>query len=58
LGAHIPFDEDTLDALYPTHGSYVEQVSAVVQDNLAAGYITKRDARETRTEAAQSDFGK
>jgi len=58
LGPHIPFDEDTLDALYPTHGSYVEQVSAVVQDNLAAGYITKRDARETRTEAAQSDFGK
>ena len=58
LGPHVPFVEEMLDELYPTHGSYVKQVSAVVQDNLAAGYITKRDGRETLTEAARSDFGK
>jgi hypothetical protein len=58
LAPHIPFDEETLDELYPTHGSYIEQVGAVVQDNLEAGYITRRDARETLTEAARSDFGK
>jgi hypothetical protein len=57
FGTHVPFDEETLDELYPNHGSYVSQVVEVVADNLADGYITSHDAKTTRVEAALSGIG-
>jgi len=57
FGTHVPFDPETLDELYPNHGSYVSQVVHVVEDNLADGYIVQRDAQTTRVEAAQSGIG-
>lgn len=58
FGTHVPFDQGTLDELYRNHGSYVRAVRQVVKDNLADGYITKRDAQTTTTDAAQSEIGK
>jgi hypothetical protein len=58
FGNHVPFDQATLDALYPDHGSYVEPVTDVVNDNLAGGYITNQDAQTTRVDAAHSEIGK
>jgi hypothetical protein len=58
FGSHAPFDEATLDMLYPNHGKYVSQVVRVVNQNLADGYIVGFDARETKKEAARSDIGK
>lgn len=57
-GSHIPFDEETLDSLYPNHGKYVSQVVRVVNENLADGFIVNFDARATKREAAQSKIGK
>ena len=57
FGTHVPFDQGTLDELYPNHGSYVQPVTRVVHDNLADGYITRRDAQTTIVEAAQSGIG-
>jgi hypothetical protein len=55
-GWHRPFDQATLDALYPSHRTYVEQVARVTQRNLRAGYILRPDARTTILEAQQSDI--
>jgi hypothetical protein len=58
FGTHVPFDQGTLEELYPNHGSYVDPVQLVVEENLADGYITQRDAQTTITDAAQSEIGK
>jgi hypothetical protein len=58
FGTNIPFDQETLDELYPNHGSYVDPVQSVVEGNLADGYIPQRDAQTTITDAAQSEIGK
>jgi len=58
FGTHVPFDQATLDGLYPEHGSYVAPVAQVVQGNVADGYITLEDAQTTLAEAAQSEVGK
>jgi hypothetical protein len=58
FGSHQPFDEDTLDFLYPNHGMYVSQVVRVVNENLADGYIVNFDAIATKKKAAQSAIGK
>lgn len=57
-GSHIPFDDETLDYLYPNHGKYVSQVVRVVNENLADGFIVKFDAKATKKKAAKSDIGK
>jgi hypothetical protein len=54
----VPFDEDTLDSLYPNHGKYVSQVVQVVNENLADGYIVNFDAKATKKKAARLDIGK
>ena len=58
FGSHVPFDPETLDELYPHHGSYVDPVQLVVEQNLADGYITQRDAQTTIRDAARSDVGR
>jgi hypothetical protein len=57
FGSHVPFGEETLDELYPNHGSYVDEVQEVVEGNLADGYITQRAAQATIQGAAQSGVG-
>jgi hypothetical protein len=56
-GWHRPFDEATLETLYPSHRAYVQQVIQVTHRNLNAGYILKPDARTTILEAQQSSVG-
>ena len=58
FGSYEPFDEATLQSLYPNHGSYVSQVAHQVNYNLANGYIVAFDAKETKKAAARSDIGK
>jgi hypothetical protein len=57
FGTHVPFDQATLDGLYPNHGTYVDAVQEVVEGNLADGYITQRGAQETIVGAAQLEIG-
>jgi hypothetical protein len=57
-GSHQPFDDATLAALYPNHGSYVSAVTRVTNDNQRAGYILAPEAQDTVTGAAHSDIGK
>lgn len=56
-GSHHPFDEATLRNLYPTHEGYVDAVRAVVEENLAGGYILTYAAEKTIREAEQSNIG-
>ena len=57
-GSHQPFDQATLEALYPTHQAYVGAVREVVGQNLAAGYILPLAAQETIREAEASQIGR
>jgi hypothetical protein len=54
FGTHIPFDDATLDALYPRRGHYVAAVALADIRNVRAGYITGADARENLAEAIRS----
>lgn len=57
LGTHEPYDQETLATLYPDHGTYVDAIQAAVDGNMAAGFITQRDAQATITKAAMSNIG-
>ena len=57
-GSHQPFDQATLEALYPTHEAYVRAVREVVERNLADGYILPLAAQETIREAQASQIGR
>ncbi|MEX0964863.1 MAG: alpha/beta hydrolase domain-containing protein [Pseudohongiellaceae bacterium] len=57
-GSHEPFDEATLNKLYPSHNSYVQAVARVVQENLAAGYILPLAAQQTIRAAQSSDIAR
>lgn len=57
FGTHVPFDEATVDELYPTHASYVLKVWAATVHNVAQGYIGLRDAITTIVDAAKSEVG-
>jgi hypothetical protein len=58
FGTSQPFDEETLDALYPNHGWYVSQVQQVDKRNVRDGFLLKGDAKTSWNEAAHSDIGK
>ena len=57
-GAFFPFDRTTLEALYPTHRSYLRAVRRSAAENVAQGLLLERDAREYVTEAARSAVGR
>ncbi len=57
-GSHEPFDQATLDSLYPSHTAYVESVREVVNQNLADGYILPLAAERTIREAEASSIGR
>ena len=56
-GSVIPFDEVTLQELYPNHGSYVRQVVQSVHRLKAQGLLLQEDAVKLKTEAAESAIG-
>jgi hypothetical protein len=58
FGSHQPFDDATLAALYPNHGTYVSAVDRATRQNLAAGFILAPEAEATVEAAAHSDIGK
>lgn len=57
-GSHQPFDQATLDGLYGSHAQYVNAVKAVVEQNLADGYILPYAAERTIREAEASSVGR
>jgi Alpha/beta hydrolase domain len=57
-GTLEPFDQQKLDELYPTHGSYVSQVTKAVNDLVADRLLLREDARTLLTDATQSSYGK
>jgi hypothetical protein len=58
FGEHRPYDDETLDQLYPSHGRYVSEVVSVDRENVNNGFIDHADAIENRREAAHADVGR
>ena len=51
FGTHVPFDETTIQALYPTRDAYLNAFRASVEENLAGGFILPADAQAMLAEA-------
>jgi hypothetical protein len=58
FGTHVPFDQATLDRLYPSHGGYVTAVAGASWRAVRDGYLLPGDALQNLREAAASDIGK
>lgn len=58
FGHHVPFDQPTLDTLYPSHGGYLLDVVRAAHDTRADGYLLRPDAISTIADAARSDTGR
>ncbi|RNL81678.1 alpha/beta hydrolase domain-containing protein [Halostreptopolyspora alba] len=54
-GAHIPFDDATLEELYPKRGHYLLAVNRSVNEAKRDGYLLREDAHESRRAAWQVD---
>ena len=50
-GYEIPFDQATLQELYPTHGAYVRAVTRDVHDLVADRFLTRADGQRLIREA-------
>ena len=57
-GSVLPFDQATLDALYPNHGTYVSSVVGASNALKAQGLLLQSDAASIKKAAARSDIGK
>jgi len=57
-GAVQPFDQATLDGLYPGHDVYVSAVAEAANSLKAQGLLLQQDVVKIKTAAAQSDIGK
>jgi hypothetical protein len=57
-GYSVPFDIATLNALYPNHDSYVDQVIAITEGNIQNDYINAADGQRSILSAIQSDVGR
>ena len=55
-GYEVPFEQSTLDTLYPNHGAYVRAVRADLKSLQKQRFITADDARLLFREAARSDI--
>jgi hypothetical protein len=51
FGTYQPFDEATLDGLYPTRGGYIAKVVFADLRNIHAGFLLPADARVNLREA-------
>ena len=57
FGKTIPFDEATLDRLYPDHQTYVDAVAASTQEAVDAGFLLPEDADLIISAAENSHVG-
>jgi hypothetical protein len=56
-GYEIPFDQATLDELYPTQGSYVRAVTRSVRELVADRFLTRADGRQLIRDAENLGIG-
>jgi hypothetical protein len=56
-GYSVPFDVSTLDSLYRSHESYVDQVVDVTDNNVRHQYIDAADGQRSILKAVNSDVG-
>jgi hypothetical protein len=56
-GRTVPFDVETLAALYPRHVDYVQAVTAAAAANVAEGFVLPEDATATVAKAQWSIVG-
>jgi hypothetical protein len=56
-GSHQPYDEATLQELYPTRADYVRKLDAATLQSNRAGFLLAPDAAETCRQARLADFG-
>jgi hypothetical protein len=56
-GSVLPFDQATIDELYPNHGSYVSQVTQAANALEAGDLMLPMDASTIRVSAAESSIG-
>jgi hypothetical protein len=56
-GYSVPFDFATLESLYESHDSYVDQVINANRTNVRSGYISAADGRHSIVKAIYSDVG-
>jgi hypothetical protein len=54
-GYEVPFDQATLDELYPTQGAYVRAVTRDVRELVADRFLTRADGRRLIREAERFD---
>jgi hypothetical protein len=54
-GHEVPFTQERLDALYPTHGAYVRAVTRDVAQLVAKRYLTVPDGVKLVVDAAKAD---
>ncbi len=57
FGTTVPFDVDSLAALYPDHDTYVSAVNEATDLAVEGGFILDSDAQLIKTAAAASDIG-
>lgn len=58
FGTHRPFDQATLGARYPSHGSYVSKVSHASKALVKQGFLLPEDRTTLDTAAAHSPIGR
>jgi len=56
-GQYIPFDTQTLRALYPTHGTYLLDTVTASNADVQRGYLLDEDAADANATAAESSVG-
>ena len=56
-GQYIPFDTQTLRALYPDHGTYLLDTVTASNVDISGGYLLDEDAGGANTTAAESSVG-
>ena len=56
-GYELPFDQATLEELYPTHGAYVRAVTRDAHDLIADRFLTRADGQKLIREAAAAMVG-
>ena len=55
-GTHVPFDDETLQELYPRRSAYVSQVLQTVNQAQRDGHLRPEDAHESRTAALRTHY--
>ena len=58
FGGFDAFNDQTLNSLYPNHGTYVNQIVREIRRSESEGFLLRQDAATQRRNAAASDIGK